>query len=394
MGTIAKNDATASFTETLRSAIVSGEWAPGEQLPRWYDLEKRFGVSRATITRAIGILKQEGFAVSFGRRGVFVAENPPHLWRYGLVFQRTREWHAQVEGDEGAPTIGDRLIMQEAARITDEGRRRVVCYRLPDDGHDQDTFEMLDRDVRARRLAGVIMVGRVVTRRDYWQRLPIPVVTFIGGDTYENHPEDHFDGLGYCLRDRRRIFARFLDHLKKRGCLRVAAISLVFADVEMIEDSLAKRDLETGPGWVTSVGKMNLEATERIAHLILGQHPEALIVSDDNLAEGVARALASRRLRVPEDIGICLFTNWSDPVPFPFPAYRAGMWARQELEFAIDQIDRRRRKGDPPQRIFMPVLDEAEFAVESRTLARSLKTEEPCEFLVSSKVDDQQNMAI
>lgn len=60
----------------IRADIMSGELAPGRQLPITQDLVKQYGVSGQTVQRALGLLKDEGFIVGRSGRGVFVRDTP------------------------------------------------------------------------------------------------------------------------------------------------------------------------------------------------------------------------------------------------------------------------------------------------------------------------------
>lgn len=61
---------------SLRAAILTGEFKPGEQLPSGHELAKFFGVARMTVQQSIRLLRDEGFVVSHAGSGVFVGERP------------------------------------------------------------------------------------------------------------------------------------------------------------------------------------------------------------------------------------------------------------------------------------------------------------------------------
>ena len=58
---------------TLRQAIITGEFAPGERLME-ISLANRLGVSRTPVREAIRKLELEGFVVMIPRRGTYVAD--------------------------------------------------------------------------------------------------------------------------------------------------------------------------------------------------------------------------------------------------------------------------------------------------------------------------------
>lgn len=57
---------------TLRAAILTGAYAPGERLPTGVQMEKIYGMSRATINKAVRVLEAEGLVISRQGSGVFV----------------------------------------------------------------------------------------------------------------------------------------------------------------------------------------------------------------------------------------------------------------------------------------------------------------------------------
>jgi putative hydrolases of HD superfamily len=59
---------------SIRAAILSGELAPGSQLPTVDELAKFFGVAKMTLQSAIGTLRDEGFVTSRQGSGTYVSE--------------------------------------------------------------------------------------------------------------------------------------------------------------------------------------------------------------------------------------------------------------------------------------------------------------------------------
>lgn len=59
-------------TSTLRAAILTGAYAPGERLPTGHQMEKIYGASRQTIIKALKALQAEGLVISRQGSGTFV----------------------------------------------------------------------------------------------------------------------------------------------------------------------------------------------------------------------------------------------------------------------------------------------------------------------------------
>ncbi|MFB7548563.1 GntR family transcriptional regulator [Streptomyces sp. NPDC056154] len=73
----------------LRGFIQSGGLKPGDKLPVVRDLMEVYGVSSATVQRALGVLKSQGFAV--GRAGFGVCATLPVGFRHEAADDRTPE---------------------------------------------------------------------------------------------------------------------------------------------------------------------------------------------------------------------------------------------------------------------------------------------------------------
>ena len=58
----------------LRARIMSGELPPGEQLPSTAQLVEHYNAANATVQRALGALKDEGFLTSRMGKGVYVRD--------------------------------------------------------------------------------------------------------------------------------------------------------------------------------------------------------------------------------------------------------------------------------------------------------------------------------
>ncbi|MGH4029839.1 GntR family transcriptional regulator [Actinomycetota bacterium Odt1-20B] len=80
------------IADALRADIGDGSLGPGERLPSEYELVERFGTTRATIRKAIALLRSEGLVVSRQGKGAFVRQRPPvRLLATGDNYRRRRD---------------------------------------------------------------------------------------------------------------------------------------------------------------------------------------------------------------------------------------------------------------------------------------------------------------
>src|SRR5262245_20610827 len=62
--------------DAIRSAIEGGEWGPGALIPAEPELAARYGTTRATVNRALSVLRAEGLIRPKQGRGTTVRELP------------------------------------------------------------------------------------------------------------------------------------------------------------------------------------------------------------------------------------------------------------------------------------------------------------------------------
>ena len=82
----------------FRRRIESGQWAVGAQIPTVDDLALEFGVARATIRQALGLLETEGMIDRFRAKGTFVTQRPQdRIW-----CEVETDWGGLLRSREGA----------------------------------------------------------------------------------------------------------------------------------------------------------------------------------------------------------------------------------------------------------------------------------------------------
>ena len=64
------------IAESLRARIAKGEFAPGEMVPSSRDLSEQWAVSRATVIKAMDVLRADGVVEARQGTGFVVTEIP------------------------------------------------------------------------------------------------------------------------------------------------------------------------------------------------------------------------------------------------------------------------------------------------------------------------------
>lgn len=89
----------AQLAGILRSRIMSGTWAAGDEIPTLEELAEEFSVARVTVRQAIQMLASENLISSHrGRRTIVIYEpsNHPVLWSIGAVDKDTPDFTLSV----------------------------------------------------------------------------------------------------------------------------------------------------------------------------------------------------------------------------------------------------------------------------------------------------------
>ncbi|MEU6536397.1 GntR family transcriptional regulator [Streptomyces sp. NPDC047000] len=126
------------IADSLREAIQSGTYGPGDRLPGENDLIAEHGVARMTARQALSVLKDEGLAESRKGAGVFVRSFRP-LRRRGI--QRLSQeqwgngrsiWSADIENRTlvvDQVTVSEETAPEHVGRVLELGDGDTVCVR-------------------------------------------------------------------------------------------------------------------------------------------------------------------------------------------------------------------------------------------------------------------------
>ncbi|MBD9733914.1 GntR family transcriptional regulator [Streptomyces sp. H28] len=126
------------IADSLREAIRSGEYGPGDRLPGENDLMATHGVARMTARQALGVLREEGIAESRKGAGVFVRAFRP-LRRRGI--QRLARdqwgngrsiWSADVEARNlqvDQVTVGEETAPEHIGAVLGLAAEDAACVR-------------------------------------------------------------------------------------------------------------------------------------------------------------------------------------------------------------------------------------------------------------------------
>jgi len=293
----------------LRRRITVGELQPGEQLPSQQSLVDHYQVSLVTVQRALTRLADEGFVRLEPRRGRFVADAPPTVRRYGLVFP-------------GRPGPIDTLwwtrqhaaIRAAAQEVTQREPVTWVPYFDVHAGVDGPTraTEQVQREVEQGWLAGVFVVNPVLGDPDRWLRSQswVPVVVPF------RHGQAEPSVATY---DRQGFADRALEHLVQRGCQRVLWLTMpefsVQGTMHDIEGACRTHGMEMPRAWVVPADPFAPDwLLHRFEQLFseAEEKPDGMVILDDHLVEPASAALQALGTRMPDDLAVV--GHWNFPL--------------------------------------------------------------------------------
>lgn len=334
------------ISNSIRDAIVTGQYAPGSQLPSRTDLQEEYQASPVTVQAAMSELKRQEFVVTDNGRGSYVSEYPPSLHHFGMVFsydplQANREGVAE-------------LAAREAAVLNDPPCRRITLYAdVSDEKADSEGTQRLCEDIEARRLAGLILVGTVPkwienALVDHPEAMP-PCVQFNCRHVPPYTPAFVFDYEAF--------MQNALQRLSELGCRTVALIgsggllhnrvsnSLM---VHLFEQNLKSYGLRSEPYWVHEIHPDLSREARRCSHLMFrggtSDRPDGVIISDEILVEavtlGILDAGGAEDIPIIADCNLPYLRNPAVPVTW------LGYDIRQGLKDCFERLEA--LKGEPP----------------------------------------------
>lgn len=327
----------------LRRRIVSGEFPPGNALPRRHELLASYQASNVTVQRAVNQLAQEGFINSRGSKGMFVTDNPPNLFRFGVVLPPNHH-EMEVNGDTQWSAL------EQAMKDISQERPEYSFSLYHIDLHcdpDLPEFRRLREDLELGLIAGVIFSCsvepqmllrlkpfRVVLHSPAWEEV-IPA-------TVMKH-------------DYRMLAQMAVERLLLRGVSRVAVLmaartreTVVAAVEQCVRDSGAI----CRPEWVHGIHHLpeGVWEASRLIRLLCTpaqpERPDGLIVLNENLLPPVLAGLRECGIVPGREIQIVSHCNTPATKPLASGINYVAFNAKSILLHSIDRLRQPRPEAE------------------------------------------------
>jgi len=321
----------------LRRRIISGNLAPGAQLPTLDALQAEFNTTRPTLVRVMRRLKRDGFVRAAGRNGTFVTARPPHLSRYALVFPsdpaNSRFWEA---------------MNAEALRTRRSTEPNLSIFSGIDGHADSEDLRRLIEDIKAHRVAGLILTT--------WPQGLTGTPVLDAPDMPRVMIASNFSpGIPAVYPDFQSFIDRAMDLLLSRGRRAVATLALgnqggrhSLPNVGLAPAAV-KRGMRCEPHWQQATSWTDTSWAFNTAHLLFHPNqkdrPDSLIVADEHLIEPASAGLAAAGVR-PGEIDVISHITYPDRPTTHFPVTFLGFHAKSILDACLRSIDTQ-RAGKP-----------------------------------------------
>jgi DNA-binding LacI/PurR family transcriptional regulator len=342
--------------DTMRMRIVQGEFLPGSKIPTQDDLMKDLGIAKATMQRLFDILTSDGFIVPNGSSGTFIAENPPHLSRFGIVFP-FREYDI----------IHSRFfmgILYECQQFIAQTNCSFSMYYQPHQTDNKEYERLLD-DMKNHRLAGVIFTSDVgaFLGTEIMMINDVPRVAMMS-NTNSLEPD-----IPIVYPNHKDFIKMAAEHLASDGRKRIANISIYNHYSEklqlLISNEIENYNMISKKYWQLTANPTSPETVRNAVHCMMKlpveDRPDGLIISDDNMVEDTIAGLVDAGVRVPEDLTIVAHANFPLCPTSPLPVSYIGFDLQQILSKCMEIISLERQGIIPPSASYIPAINYAEY---------------------------------
>jgi len=361
---IRPNNKQAVIASVLRREIREQRLRSGDRLPSYRELRERFDAGHVTVSQAVAELREDGVVESRGPAGVFVANAPSHVNRFGLVLPYQRP--------EMPPNRATMAVVEASREVAASQGCEIVLYENLRQRHDNASYMRAVNDVQRHRLSGLIFFRDPADIIDLstspLSTEPMPKVAL----TSQEAP-----GMQVVRHD----FEAYLDQaaalLAKRGVRHAGVIAQEGLAQQRIGARLKAHGVSMCEGEVFAFG-LGADATARpLVSLMLAQpeayRPDGLLILDDHLLDPAIDGLpVAARRALGRDFHVVSAQNWPSATLVRDPITLVGFDAREWLTRAVDVLGQRARSGDldPGPPILVPPRVEQPFSQDLFSLAR------------------------
>jgi DNA-binding LacI/PurR family transcriptional regulator len=324
--------------DALQRRITGGALEPGDAVPTRAALMAEFGVSSITLQRAFDRLAALGLVVARGPQGTFVAERPPHLHRFALVF------HSAPAAD-GTWSRFYRALDAQAHRLRQDGIDLRCWYGAADDEAAPALAELEGLAARGA-LAGIVFAYR--PPHVHGPGSPL----MAGAVPRAAITSQPLAGVAAIRLDRESFIDHLVARLRAAGKRRIAVIATATyleAHGAHLGERLRTAGFDLRPQWLLGADMAYPHTATALVRLLFApwamERPDALFIADDNLEEAAVGGLLAEGVRVGRDLAVFAHGNFPLGAASQLPITRIGYHAAAVLGAALGAL--RDQRGRP-----------------------------------------------
>lgn len=346
----------------LRREWTRRPWQAGQPLPRHEELERQFGTTRVTIQRAMNLLIEQGFVEGRRKAGRFLAVRPPHLYRYGLVFQG----HPESAIHDYRWTRFSSARLAAMAQVNRATESQLVPYFDVEGTPPSAGLARLQEDVAKHGLAGLVFSysPHDLLAFPLLQAAAVPMVM----------PHPLLATAGTVLHQAEQFHERATETLVAAGRRHVAVLTIPAREPQEFAPYFRARNVISLDAWTQSAEPYHVQWVRHALQTMLYSHsrmrPNGLIITDDHLVEPAMDALAELGVRVPDDL--LVIGHWNYPLPYNgrMPVRLLGFDACEFLRAGLRLLQGMRDQGRVPPVVPVPArFDDERLTVSATTQA-------------------------
>ncbi len=287
--------------ESIRDAILSRQFAPGDRLPSETELARKFRVSRITVNRALRELQAMGLIERRAGSGSYVKADPTSGFTFGLLIPelgQTEIFEPICQGMVQAPQM-ERHALLWCKRLSDSDDREAEAK--------EHCHQLLEKKVAGVFFAPLELTpGKDATNRSIcrvFDEAGIPIV-LLDRDLVPYPERSHFDLVGI---DNRRAGYIMTKHLLRAGCKKVAFIGrprsapTVDARIAGYREAIIDAGLKFSP---SLVGRIEPWDKKQVKALLEQLRPDGIVCANDFTAGQLMKTFNEMGVCVPEQIKI------------------------------------------------------------------------------------------
>ena len=332
----------------LRERIRTGPWGPGIRIPTKIELSRELGASVGTVQKALDNLTAHGFLRARGCLGTFVVDQPPHLFRIGVI----------IGLPQGSSIWYDALAAM-AEKLAKEERRWLHVYYgcNRDQGVISPALKELEDDLNHARVAGLILTGDLEVLAGTATLERPGVARAVIGPPLPSRP---FPGMKW-----QPAYPRAMQYFQSQGRKRFSMITTAHHSAEDLQPILQcarEHGLQTSPAWVHCLHEQFTYPVRSLVQLLMtlppSQRPDALYIHDDHLLSDATQGLADSGVCVPADMTVIGHANFPAIQPTAVPVTYLGYDIAVVMRTALRIIDQQLAGRKAPElNVVPPVFD-------------------------------------